>query len=202
METQNCISTPIPWYILSKSFYELNFNPTKILLCNTIYHFINSGYDVTPQSLLKEVKLNIKTIYTNLKLIQESLIFRKDNNCKEWISLFPTTKHCIARKGEISKNENFVIFYSSIPKTQIEIEVYLTVSKEQINQFKTIDDQEYYLITYQFQGVCDYSLELGLITIKATNPSKITLIKHLGFNINDQGQPYLIDKDSIIEELA
>jgi hypothetical protein len=88
METQNCISTPIPWYILSKSFYELNFNPTKILLCNTIYHFINSGYDVTPQSLLKEVKLNIKTIYTNLKLIQESLIFRKDNNCKEWISLF------------------------------------------------------------------------------------------------------------------
>jgi len=199
------ISSLIPSHILQKCFFHLGLNPTKILLCNTIYHFINCGHEINPQNLAEEIKLNLKTIYENLNLIETGFIFQKiikDCNKEEWISLFPNNKYCIAKKGYIGKNKRFINFYFQIPATKIVIQFYLPVSIIEFNHFTEINDNEYYLINYESPEILEYLPKLELITIQAYSILDIIPIRNLGFNINDQGRPYLINKNSIIEEEA
>lgn len=203
MKDKTYISSLIPDNILQKCYYELSLNPTKVLLCNTIYHFINSGYEITPQNLETQIKLNIKTIYENLESLETGGVFQKittDSSDEQWVSLFPTNKYFIAKKGCVGQNGKFVTFYSCLPCTQIIIEFYLSVSEVEIDYFNKINDQECYLIDYRFPQILEYSLDLQLITVKAHNISNITPIKSLGFDIDDKWKTQSIHKNFIIQE--
>ncbi len=204
MHNKIYIPSLIPSDILQNSYFGLKLNPTKTLLCNTIYHYINAGFAITPQNLKNHVRLNIKTIYENLKLIETGFVFqkiKKDCGHEEWISLLPKNKYYKEKKSCESKNKKFVIFYFKLPATNIVIQFYLPISQNKNELFYKINDREYYLIEYNSPQI-EYLPSLDLIIIQAYDILNLTSIKSLGFNINDQGRPYLIDKDSIIEEEA
>jgi hypothetical protein len=178
---------------------------TEIIIAWSLYELITLIEDeITNKILAKYSRYKEKTTsgYINI-LIRKCFFINTATNLyqRKLLSLLPTWKYCIAKKEDTSKEDQLITFYFFVPNTDLKIQINLEILEDQIEQFKTIPDQEYYLINYNQSWIENESLTItNLIIIKAKGFISVIPIKHLGFNISDQGQPYLINRDSIIEE--
>lgn len=195
---------PISNVIFDSSLIKNDIHGTSIIIARRIYEYIDITSKLTNEEIASLTYFEEDLVRKNVPILLKKLVFINQASKylrRQLISLFPTWKYCIGKVQHVSIDAQEVKFFFPIPCLDIDGTIIFTdLSKEEFNLLKTINDQKYYLIYYQVIEVPCSFLKISNVIIRATAPSKIIPINELGFNINDQEQPYLIDKDSIIEE--
>lgn len=197
---------PISNAIFDSILVKNNINGASIIIAKRIYEYI----DITSKLKNKEIalltQLDEELVRKNIPILLKKLVFINQVSKylrRELISFFPTWNYCIGKIKKVSIDAQEVELFFPIPCLDIDgIIIFTNLSKEEFNLLQTINNKKYYQIYYQVLDVLYPFNKVSNVIIRATAPSKIIPINELGFNINDQEQPYLIYKDSIIKEEA
>jgi hypothetical protein len=195
---------PVSDVIFQSSLIKSGISSTATIIAERIYKSINIISKLTNEKLASLTQFNEDLIRKNIPILLEQVVFINEASShlpRKLISFFPTWNYCIGKIKDISIDAQEVRLFFPIPGLDIDGTIIFTfLSKEEFNLLQTINNQKYYLIHYQVTDILYSFPEISNVIIKATSPSKIIPIEHLKFNIDDREQPYLINKNSIIQE--
>jgi len=195
---------PISDIIFQKSLKNNDLCNGSLIIGRKVYEFIdiNSGY--TNKELENICPFTADVISRKISKLLNKLVFINEASAylpRKLISFFPTWSYCIAKIKYLSIDAQEVKLFFPIPSLDIYGEIiFINLSKKEFSLLQTINNQKYYLIYYQVVNTPYDFTKLTNPIIVATSPSKIIPVEHLKFNVDDQEQPYLIDKTSIISE--
>jgi hypothetical protein len=197
---------PISDVIFEKSLKNNSVCYGGIIIARRLYQFIDINSEYTNKELEDICPCTADVISRKISKLLTKIIFVNQASLylpRKLISFFPTWNYCIGKIKKVSIDAQEVELFFPIPGLDISgTIIFINLSKEEFNLLRTINNQKYHLIYYQVLDTPYQFDKVSNVIIRATAPSKIIPIKELGFNINDQEQPYLINKDSIYEEEA